>query len=66
MAAIVPAPLVVARQSDGSLVHVYQGSPLPDSIPVEEAERLIEGGFAAAVEVEPTEVEPVKTGRGTK
>lgn len=45
----VTAPLVVARQKGGTNVHVYAGSPVPDSVSKEEVDRLLEGGFIEAV-----------------
>lgn len=45
----VTAPLVVARQANGSNVHLYTGTPVPDSVDKEEVKRLLEGGFIEAV-----------------
>ena len=45
----VDAPLVIARQSNGSNLHLYAGSPVPDSVGDEERKRLEEGGFISKV-----------------
>lgn len=46
------APLVVAKQADGTNVHIYQGAPLPDSVDETEAARLLEGGFVEEIVTE--------------
>lgn len=45
----VTAPLVVARQKSGSNIHLYTGSPVPDSVGKDELKRLEEGGFIESV-----------------
>lgn len=41
----VSAPLVVAKQSNGSDLYLYQGAPVPDGLADDEVKRLREGGF---------------------
>lgn len=40
MAKRVSVPLVIAKQKDGSFVHLYEGALLPDTLDKDEAERL--------------------------
>lgn len=41
----VTAPLVVARQDNGTDVYLYAGSPVPETVGKDELDRLSEGGF---------------------
>lgn len=41
----VSAPLVVAKQPNGSDLYLYQGAPVPDGLADDEVKRLEEGGF---------------------
>lgn len=42
-------PLVVATQEDGSALYLYQGAPVPSSLPDAEVKRLKDGGFIGKV-----------------
>ena len=52
MAHIVTAPLVVAKQEDGSDVYLYQGVEVPESLSSSEVKRLRDGGFIEKVKAE--------------
>ena len=41
----VTAPLVVAKQPNGSDLYLYQGAPVPDGLADGEIKRLEEGDF---------------------
>lgn len=41
----VTAPLVVARQGNGTDVYLYAGSPVPETVGKDELDRLSKGGF---------------------
>lgn len=41
----VSAPLVVAKQPNGSDLYLYQGAPVPEDLSSDEVKRLEEGGF---------------------
>lgn len=45
-------PLVVAKQEDGSDVYLYQGVPVPKTVPEDEVKRLKAGGFIKTFKVE--------------
>lgn len=58
MAYCVTAPLVVARQSNGTHVYLYAGAPLPDTVSKDEAERLVDGGFVESLDERKAESKP--------
>lgn len=41
----VTAPLVIAKQPNGSDLYLYQGAPVPEGLSDDEVKRLEEGGF---------------------
>lgn len=41
----VKVPLVIASDEAGAHVYLYQGQPVPSSIPADEVLRLADGGF---------------------
>lgn len=43
-------PLVIARDSEGRHVYLYDGQPVPANVPAAEVKRLVDGGFLAAAE----------------
>ena len=62
MAYIVKAALVIARGEDGRDTYLYQGAPVPSSIPAVEVDRLASEGFLVEVgSPEPAESEPAKS-----
>lgn len=60
----VVGPLVVARDADGKQQYLYEGAVLPDSIPAEEAERLVATGLVA--EADAGEEKPPKQSAAAK
>lgn len=62
MAYLVTAPLVIVRDDEGMMHHVYQGAPLPQNALAEDVDRFLEEGFISeteAPEPAPEESEPV-------
>jgi hypothetical protein len=55
MAYTVTAPLIIAADEQGHRHHLYQGTPVPDSITKDEVKRLAKEGFIAVVKVAPTD-----------
>jgi hypothetical protein len=55
MGHMVTAPLVIAAAENGSLHHVYQGSPLPAYIGQDEIDRLAADGMIASDDAPVTE-----------
>lgn len=45
MGHFVNAPLVVARQENGTDIYLYQGAPVPPSVKADEVKRLVADGL---------------------
>jgi hypothetical protein len=67
MGYVVAVPLAIVRTSEGTLIHLYDGQPVPDNADPADLERLAAGGFlaevneSAAVPAEPEPVQPVQS-----
>lgn len=59
----VAVPLAIVRTTDGGLIHLYEGQPVPGNADPKDVERLASDGFVAAVSgssVPAASVGPVK------
>lgn len=57
----VTAPLVVLRQQDGSYVHLYEGTPVPDSGDTNHVKQLVDYGMLSAAADEPADGPPARS-----
>jgi hypothetical protein len=65
MAYVVKSALVIAKAEDGSLHHLYRGTPIPDNIPDAEVERLVADEMVGEGDAgQPPLVEDQEPGRG--
>ena len=49
----VAGPLAIVRMGNGTMVHLYDGQPVPEDADPKDVERLVQEGFLAEVEDAP-------------
>lgn len=50
MAHVVTGPLVIAKTAANELIYLYKDAPIPDDVPADEVQRLVDTGLVAKVD----------------